>query len=70
MLAELTAQPEYLDQDIIDKCTQVVYRLTELDDGIFYLILEQNVGNLRMNYFLTLEHINKFARLNSIEWTL
>ena len=40
MLAELTAQPEYLDQDIIDKCTQVVYRLTELDDGIFYLVLE------------------------------
>ena len=40
MLAELTALPEYLDQDIIDKCTQVVYRLTELDDGIFYLVLE------------------------------
>ena len=40
VIAELTSQPKYLSQDIVDKCTQVIYRLTELDDGLFYLVLE------------------------------
>lgn len=28
------------------------------------------MANLRSNYFFTLEHINRYARLNSVEWTL
>ena len=40
----------------------MIYRLIEMDDGIFYLLLEQNEANIQQNYFSTLENLNRFAR--------
>lgn len=74
LLSQLTAQPQYLDQDIVDKCTQVIYRLTLLNNNLYELVLEgekkSGAGTFRASYFTTLENLNRFARLNSVEWTL
>ena len=71
MLAQLTKSPQYLDQDIVDKCTMLIYRLVTMEDSVFNLMLEANEGGfLRSNYFAALENLSKFARLNSAERTL
>ena len=71
MLAQLTKSPQYLDQDIVDKCTMLIYRLVTMEDSVFNLMLESNEGGfLRTNYFAALENLTKFARLNSAERTL
>ena len=71
MLSQLTKSPQYLDQDLVDKCTMLVYRLVTMENNVFNLMLEANEGGFfRSNYFATLENLNKFARLNSSKRTL
>ena len=42
-----------------------------MKDNLFDLVLEADTeGSLRTTYFRTLENLNKFARLNSVEQTL
>ena len=70
IMVELTAEPAYIDRDIVEKSTQVIYMLTELEDSLFYLVLESEKGSFRTNYFTSLENLNRYARINSVEWTL
>ena len=70
ILSQLTAKPEYLDQDIVDKCTQVIYKLVLLQDSLFDIVLEAESGSFRDSYFKTLENLNLYARENNIEWTI
>ena len=44
--------------------------MTELQNNIFHLVLESEAGAFRSNFFMTLENLNKYARINSVEWTL
>ena len=44
--------------------------MTELQNNIFHLVLESEAGAFRANFFMTLENLNKYARINSVEWTL
>mmetsp|Transcript_13695 Transcript_13695/g.17312 ORF Transcript_13695/g.17312 Transcript_13695/m.17312 type:complete len:188 (+) Transcript_13695:2880-3443(+) len=37
---------------------------------MFYLVLESDSLVFRLNYFATLENLNRFARVNTVEWTL
>lgn len=41
-----------------------------MENNLFEIILEAEKGSLRISYFRTLENLNKFARLNSVERTL
>lgn len=70
VLVELTAIPKYLDQDIVDKCTQVIFSLSELDNGLLFLTLEAEQQQFILDYFFTLENLNRYARLNNVEVTL
>ena len=41
------------------------------EDSLFILTLEaETAGNFRSDYFTSLENLNKFARINSVERTL
>lgn len=66
---DLTDKPNYLDNDIAEKCTQVIQRLAEFEDGLLFIILEAEPSYL-VYYFASLENLNKFASINSIEWLL
>ena len=41
-----------------------------MEDAMFYLILEAQAYSFRDNYFASLENLNKYARLNSVERTM
>lgn len=41
-----------------------------MKNDLFDLVLEANDGNLRATYLRTLENLNLYARLNSVEHTL
>ena len=71
MLSRLTGHaPKYLDQDIVDKTVQIIYRLVNLENALFDLILEAEIHEFRTDYFATLENLNAYARVNSAEETL
>ena len=41
-----------------------------MKSNLFDLVLEANDGNLRVTFLRTLENLNLYARLNSVEHTL
>lgn len=68
MLEQLTQPPEYMDQALVDKCAQVIYRLMQFEE--FDLVLEAESGAFRANYFSSLENLNKFGSVNNVERVL
>lgn len=68
MLEQLTQPPQYMDQDLVDKCAQVIMRLMLIDE--FDIVLEAESGTFRANYFSTLENINKFGSANNVARTI
>ena len=70
MLAQLTANHQYLDQDIVETCMDVIERLTTMEDNLFDLKLEAAATSqsaFHSNFFQTLENLNKYSRLDSLE---
>ena len=68
MLAALTAEPEYMDQDIVIKSVNIVRKVRLLREGLFELSMEADFG-VRSNYLKTLENLNLYSRINKSEST-
>lgn len=63
MIMDMTAYPEYMDQEVVDQATQVIYQLTTMQDGLFEFVLEAD-ENFRKILIKSLENINLYGRLN------
>ena len=61
MVAQLSGTSRYMDQDIVDKCAQIIFRLFSMDE--FNLVLEAE-KSMRDSYFASMENLNKYARIN------
>ena len=68
MVKDLTLIPVYMDQRVVDKASQVVYQLTELNADMWGVALETD-ETFRDDFVQSLENLNRFAHMNDSEPT-
>ena len=65
MIKDLTGIVEYMDKDVVEKASQVIYQLTELNPDAWRLCLEGS-ESFRNDYVESLENLNRYARMNGV----
>ena len=63
MVSDLTSFPEYMDQDVADKASQVLYQLTNMQDDLFSFVVEAD-DRFTISFIRSLENLNLYGRLN------
>ena len=65
MIKDLTSIVEYMDKSVVEKASQVIYQLTQLNPDAWLLCLESS-ESFRNDYIESLENLNRFARMKNI----
>ena len=69
MVSDLTSFPEYMDQDVADKASQVLYQLTNMQDDLFSFVVEAD-DRFTTSFIRSLENLNLYGRLNGASNTV
>ena len=68
MIKDLTGIVEYMDKSVVERASQVIYQLTQLNPDAWLLCLEGS-ESFRNDYIESLENLNRFARMNGAQQT-
>ena len=68
MIKDLTSIVEYMDKGVVEKASQVIFQLTQLNEEAWVLCLESS-ETFRNDYIESLENLNRFARMKGLQQT-